>query len=161
MPDPTGWGKVKGDGTVDIEIEIETNSSNGEKVTVAGVTQEKTSLFVVQSSPFGVLGSYIFTYNNATHERTGKTWIEWEDCPQGGVFNPADNCVYGFAINGWIKYNCEANEITNLAAVDVEKIFNPKVTLAGDAIVGIDGATGNVYEYSMADGFSTMPATCS
>lgn len=73
MPDPTGWGKVKGDGTVDIEIE--TNSSNGEKVTVAGVTQEKTSLFVVQSSPFGVLGSYIFTYNNATHERTGKTWI--------------------------------------------------------------------------------------
>lgn len=159
MPDPTGWGKVKGDGTVDIEIE--TNSSNGEKVTVAGVTQEKTSLFVVQSSPFGVLGSYIFTYNNATPERTGKTWIEWEDYPQGGVFNPADNCVYGFAINGWIKYNCEANEITNLAAVDVEKIFNPQVTLAGDAIVGIDGATGNVYEYSMADGFSTMPATCS
>lgn len=62
MPDPTGWGKVKGDGTVDIEIEIETNSSNGEKVTVAGVTQEKTYLFVVQSSPFGVLGSYINTH---------------------------------------------------------------------------------------------------
>lgn len=94
-------------------------------------------------------------------QRTGKTWIEWKDYPQGGVFNPADNCVYGFAINGWIKYNCETNEITNQAAVDVEKIFNPQVTLAGDAIVGIDGATGNVYEYSMADGFSTMPATCS
>lgn len=157
MPDPTGWGKVKGDGSVDIEIS--TNSSNGEKVTVAGVTDDKTYLFVVQSTPFGVLGSYLFTYDNSTHERTKKTWIEWEDYPQGGVFNPADNCVYGFALNGWIKYNCETDEIEILADVDVEKIFNPQITLAGDAIVGIDGA-GNIYEYSFADGSRTQIGKC-
>lgn len=87
--------------------------------------------------------------------------------PQRSAYNPRENAIYGYAINGWVKLDCNTLESTAIIASDVFPFaltYNSKTdkfmalanTTEGMVIATVDAATGNLSNPELIAGLRTQ-----